>query len=35
MSECAFPEIAGELYAKTEKDAKAPLEGYKKLAGQA
>ncbi|MBR5908820.1 MAG: pyruvate-flavodoxin oxidoreductase, partial [Schwartzia sp.] len=31
----AFPEIADELYAKTERDAKARLEGYKKLAGQA
>ena len=31
----AFPEIAEELYAKTERDAKARLEGYKKLAGQA
>ncbi len=35
MSERAFPEIADELCAKTEKDAKARLEGYKKLAGQA
>ena len=34
MSERAFPEIADELYAKTEKDAKRG-EGYKKLAGQA
>ena len=30
----AFPDIADELYAKTEKDAKARLEGYKRLAGQ-
>ena len=30
----AFPEIAEELYKKTEKDAKARLEGYKKLAGK-
>ncbi|MBQ9377925.1 MAG: pyruvate-flavodoxin oxidoreductase, partial [Schwartzia sp.] len=31
----AFPEIADELYAKTERDAKARLDGYRKLAGQA
>ena len=30
----AFPEIADELFAKTEKDAKERLEGYKKLAGK-
>ena len=27
----AFPEIADELFAKTEKDAKERLEGYKKI----
>ena len=31
----AFPEIAEELYKKTESDAKARLEGYKKLAARA
>jgi pyruvate-ferredoxin/flavodoxin oxidoreductase len=28
----SFPDIAEELYAKTAKDAKERLEGYKKLA---
>ena len=29
-----FPEAAEELFAKTEKDAKERLDGYKKLANQ-
>jgi len=29
-----FPEVAEELFAKTEQDAKERLEGYKKLAAQ-
>ena len=31
----AFPEIAEQLYAKTERDAKARLESYRRLAKQA